>query len=191
MKLKNLSNFKYQFIKFELIKLRLIKKNDNSNVKKEIDQLEIFFKTACRIIFQYTKKKKTILFVGIPQSIQTQHKHIIKKTKHLFLSQSYDNKGLLSNNFSDQNKNTPSIPLVFRNFKRKSIDLIVILNPKSQDTLVKDSLKLKIPTLVFTSYSKITEKGSYNIPCELTDFYKIHYFFSRLLLRVTLKNFKK
>ena len=51
MKLKKLNNLSSKFIKFELIKLKILQKySEQYNLKRKIDQLSIFFKKALYII---------------------------------------------------------------------------------------------------------------------------------------------
>ena len=59
MKIKKLYNLSSKFIKFELIKIKILQKySEQYNLKKKIDQLGIFFKKALYIISHYNKIKK-------------------------------------------------------------------------------------------------------------------------------------
>jgi len=63
MKIKKLYNLSSKFIKFELIKIKILQKySEQYNLKKKIDQLGIFFKKALYIISHYNKIKKKNTF---------------------------------------------------------------------------------------------------------------------------------
>ena len=196
MKLKKLCNLKSNFIKFELIKLKILQKySDKFTLKKKIEELEIFLKKALMIIFHFNKKRKRILFIGIPQKIQNQYKHKLKKTKHSFLPESYSTTDLLTNKFitlknlKDNNRShvfdETKIKLAKNRFLlKKAFDLIVIVNPISQLFLIKkEASKLQIPLIILTKEdSGVTESGFYLIPGELSDAKNLKNFFYLLLL---------
>ena len=196
MKLKKLSNLRSKFIKFELIKLKILQKySEKFFLKKKIEQFGVFLKKALMIIFQYNKNKKKILFIGIPQKIQNQYKHKLKKTRHTFLPEYYSTIDLVSNKFitgiSLKDKNSSflfdetKIKLAKnRVFLKKKFNLIVIVNSKLVLPLIKkEALKLKIPMVVLTTKEiGITEGSFYLIPGELTDFEKLKKNFLLFLL---------
>lgn len=189
MKLKKLYNLSSKFIKFELIKLKILQKySEQYNLKRKIDQFGLFFKKSLFIINHYNKIKKKILFIGIPQKIQNQHKHKLKKTKHSFLPDSYFTRNLFTNKFR-----TYGYLELAKNqvLLKKKFHLIVVVNSKLLLPLIKkESLKWKIPMIILTTEKVgITEDNFYYIPGELTNFAKLkRNFFSLLLTPVLKKN---
>lgn len=189
MKLKKLNNLSSKFIKFELIKLKILQKySEQYNLKRKIDQLSIFFKKALYIISYINKIKKKILFIGIPQKIQSQYKHKLKKTKHSFLPDSYYTKNLFTNKFR-----TYGYLELAKNqiLLKKDFNLIVVVNSKLLLPLLKkEALKWKIPMVILTTDEiKMTESSFYYIPGELTNFAKLkRNFFSLLLTPILKKN---
>ena len=189
MKLKKSYNLSSKFIKFELIKLKILQKySEQFNLKRKIDQLSIFFKKALYIISYINKIKKKILFIGIPQKIQNEYKHKLKKTKHSFLPDSYYTRNLFTNKFR-----TYGYLELAKNqiLLKKEFNLIVVVNSKLLLPLLKkESLKWKIPMVILTTDEmKMTESSFYYIPGELTNFAKLkRNFFSLLLTPILKKN---
>jgi hypothetical protein len=187
MKLKKLYNLSSKFIKFELIKLKILQKySEKFNLKRKIDQLGVFFKKALRIISYYNEINKKILFIGIPQKVQNQYKHKLKKTKHSFLPDSYHTKNLFTNKFRIYRSLVLAKNQVLL---KKEFDLIVVVNSKLLLPLIKkEALKWKIPMVFLTTEEiSITEGSFYLIPGELTDFVKLKRNFFTLLLTPILK----
>lgn len=189
MKLKKLYNLSSKFIKFELIKLKILQKySEKFNLKRKIDQLGIFLKKSLSIISHINKNKKKILFIGIPQKIQNQYKYRLKKTKHSFLPDSYHTRNLVTNKFR-----TYRFLKIAKNqiLLKNEFDLIVVINSKLLLPLIqKEALKWKIP-MVFLTTEKIgiTESSFYVIPGELVGFAKLkRNFFSLLLAPILKKN---
>lgn len=167
MKLKKITNLKYKLIKFELIKSKILQ---NNILNPRFEDLEIYLKKILLIIFQYHLNNKKILFVGISKAIQNNYKNKLKKTKHLFLPNSYWIKGLLTNKItvfkyikkrvnlftSDKIKN-------YFLFKNKP-DLIVLFDVKIQADLLKEAAKLKIPVITLNFDIKNNKEVSYQLP---------------------------
>lgn len=149
MKLKKLSYLKYKLIKIEFFKSKLYRKSLQS-----FDLAETYLKKAISIIFQYHMKNKKILFVGVNKKIQNKYKHVLKKTKHLFLPEKYWIKGLLTNKvtvFKYIKKSFSSTKIKNYFLLKKSPNLIVIFNKQSQASIIKEAIKLKIPVIVLNS----------------------------------------
>ena len=189
MKSKKLTNLKLKFIKLELIKLKAINNFSKvSSMKQEIVEFILFLRKAFAIVYKYHINKKKILFVDVSQRSQNKIKFLLKLTKHYLLTKNYNNKGFLTNKFktiNNYNKNSNNNSFLIK----KSFDLIIILNPKQQTILIKDALKLKIPTITFKYHTEITNNNIYNIPCELLRFELIKKRFFLLLIKSTLKRF--
>jgi ribosomal protein S2 len=164
MKLKKITNLKYKLIKFELIKSKISQNNIFNN------NVEVYLKKALLVIFQYHLNNKKILFVGISKTTQNKYEKTLKKTKHLFLPDSYWIKGLLTNKVT-----------VFKYIKKRVIfftsnrvknyfllknkpSLIVLFDAKIQSSLVKEAVKLKIPVIAFNSDMLHSNGITYQLP---------------------------
>lgn len=149
MKLKKLSHLKYKLIKIEFIKSKIYQKSLQS-----FDLAGTYLKKAIFLIFQYHIKNKKILFVGVNKKIQNKYKHVLKKTKHLFLPEKYWIKGLLTNKVTvfKYIKNSFSSTKIKNYFLlKKSPNLIVIFNEQNQASIIKEAIKLKIPVIVLNT----------------------------------------
>lgn len=82
-----------------LIKLKLAEiraQNFYLNSKNFVN-LTTRLKRAFKIIYKYHINKKKIMFVGIYQKVTQNFKKLLKKTKHVFLPDSFWNYGILTN----------------------------------------------------------------------------------------------
>jgi len=101
-------------------------------------ELELHFKKIFSIIFQYHKNNKTIIFLDSPYKFKTK--------QHLFLSTLQWMPGLLTNKqYIDTNSYLPRK----HSFLNKSPDLFVVFNSKTDNSLLKEISKLKIPVFMF------------------------------------------
>lgn len=202
MKLKKVKYTKSNYIKFELMKLKILQRySDKYTLKSKIEQLASFLKKALKVITEYHLERKKILFIGIPQTIQSHYIHQFKATKHTFLPESYSTTNLLTNKFitlkdlKDKSRshifNETRIKLAKNRFLlKKQFDLIVVVNPTSLFSLMKkEVLKLKIPMVVLTlEEMSLNEEYFYLIPGSLSDLDKLKITF---LLRFLKPIFKK
>lgn len=201
MKLKKVSHSKLNFIKFELMKLKILQKySDKFTLKSKIAQLAVLLKKALMVISIYHYERNKILFIGIPQKTQNHYKHKLKRTKHIFLPESYSTTDLLTNKFITLKNlkeklrphafNETRIKLAKNRFLlKKQFDLIVVVNSTSLFPLIKkEALKLKIPIVVLTIEEPgMTEVNSYLIPGELSDLDKLKTIFLSTLLKPIFK----
>jgi hypothetical protein len=205
MKLKKSHKLKFNFIKFELIKLKILQRySDKFILKSKIEQLTVLLKKALKVISGYHKKRKKILFIGVPQKTQSLYKHKLKRTKHTFLPESYSTTDILTNKFitlkdlkdkhSSHGFNETRIKLAKNRFLlKKRFDLIVVVNSTSLLPLIKkEVLKLKIPMVVLTrEETGITEGNFYLIPGELSYDEKLRNFFLLLLLKPIFQRYSR
>jgi len=128
------------------------KKKFYSNKNKK--DLLLYLKKAILTIFNYHKHKKTILFIG--NFSNKKNLLINKKLKknHIFLSHCDWVYGMLTNKNSfikslrkKNDKRLKDYNLQKYVLKTKKPDLIVILNLTNNQDILKESLKLKIPTI--------------------------------------------
>lgn len=201
MKLKKVKYSKSNFIKFELMKLKILQGySDKFALKSKIEQLAVFLKKALVVITEYHLERKKILFIGIPQTIQRRYKHRLKKTKHTFLPESYSTTNLLTNKFialkdlKDKSRlgvfNETRVKLAKNRFLlKKQFDLIVVVNPTSLFSLIKkEVLKLKLPMVVLTlEEMSLNEEYFYFIPGTLSDLDKLKRIFLSWFLKPIFK----
>ena len=96
MKIKRIKSKTKQLLKFHVIKSRVYDKNEqiNSLPNVNISKLIIKLKKSLQIIFRYHKEKKRILFIGIPEIIETK---INSETNHIAIPNFYNIYGLFVN----------------------------------------------------------------------------------------------
>ena len=175
MKLEIINPLNYKLIKLEIIKSKVVTNYLNKfQFESNLTQFEIYLKKALLIIFNYHVNNKKILFIGISKDIL--NKSLKNKTNHIFLPKSYWIKGLLTNkltvfksiktslNQTDQNK-LDKLKNYFL-LKHKP-NLIVVFNVESSKPILLETVKLKIPVIIFnpdllTSSSTLYQiKGDY------------------------------
>ena len=178
MKLKNINQFNYKLIKLEIIKSKIISNYLNKfQFETNLTQFEIYLKKAFLIIFQYHINNKKILFIGIPKEISANYIKNLKKTNHIFLPESYWIKGLLTNKLTIFKSIKNSLEIIKQNkldriknyflLKHKP-NLIVLFNTKSPKPILMETVKLKIPVIIFNpnlltnSTTLYQIKGNYN-----------------------------
>lgn len=206
MKLKKLQNLRSNFIKFELIKLKILQRySDKFTLKSKIKELAVLLKKSLLIMSGYHKKRKKILFIGIPQKIQSLYKHKLKRTKHTFLPESYSTTDLLTNKFitlkdlkdtySSHAFNETRIKLAKNRFLlKKQFDLVVVINSTTLLPLIKKEVSnLKIPIVILTNKeTSITEENFYLIPGELPfEDNKLRNFFFSLFLKPIFQRYSR
>ncbi len=140
---KNNKIFELYLIKNKIYKQPIKKKEEIENLfESNFSQTILNFKKILNIIYQYNKKNKQILFLGVPENNFLKNTNLTS-TKHIIISDLFDIKNLQNN---DIKKN--------KLFEIKSIkpNLIVIFdhNPKKYKSIVEENLKKKIPLIVFT-----------------------------------------
>jgi len=124
------------------------------NQTKNKKDLLLYLKKAILTIFNYHKHNKTILFVG---NFSNKNKMLINKKllkNHIFLLNSNWIYGILTNKNSfikslqkNNDKRLKDYNLQKYITKKKKPDLIVILSMKNNQDILKEALKLKIPTI--------------------------------------------
>lgn len=144
MKIRKLKS--KQIISLYLLKSKtydsvISKKNiSNSLVKSHLTEILASFKKSLHIIFQYHKKNKLILFIGLPENLRTK---INKSTHHVALSKFVNLKG---SNFSvSKNEN-------FLKDNKKPY-LIILIDHVNMDEVIKESYLAKIPLICINTVS--------------------------------------
>ena len=123
------------------------KKNISSSfIKSYFSETLTSFKKALNIIFQYHKKNKLILFIGLPENLRIK---INKSTRHVALSKFANIKGVNFNVAKNEN---------FSKHKKKPY-LIILVDHINMDEIIKESYLAKIPLICLNG---VSEKYSFN-----------------------------
>jgi len=99
MKLKKIRIKKYKLMRMYLTKYEAyIKDNSFMFVSDNVlDRLEISFKKALFIIYQYHIYDKRILFIGLPYSRERKILRVFLNSNHIFIPRSVWQQGLIGN----------------------------------------------------------------------------------------------
>jgi len=169
MKLKNISLKKFKLLKLQLTKSKIYK-SYNFVENQNFDFLELHFKKALQIIYNYHYYDKKIAFISIPESAQKDWKKAIHRTNHFFIPKSVWIQGVLLNkksifkniqrqvSMSPLNKNIESLFLI-----QQKLDLVVIFDNDSEFGILKEINKLKIPVIVVGTNLKLRETFLYSV----------------------------
>lgn len=158
-----------ELLKHHIIKNRIYEtelKTSNYELP-EINSAEIILsvKKVTRVIFQYHKNKKNILFIGLPKNIETQvnlqtHHSAVPKISNIF--------GLFVNNSIIKNLHFKSFitrqdaPLVISKLQNKP-DLIVIFESIEKNAILKESYKSRIPVIQFNETGTKKNKDKFEL----------------------------
>lgn len=143
------------------MKLKLIKKNNNSNLFKfnilksqfynqqmflnnlKFETLTINLRQTLKLIYEYHLNNKLIYFVNFPNIENQKLKQKFKKTKHKFFSEQ-----LLAKKLKDKIFLKPSC--------------IILFNCNIKDISLNNLLQLNIPIVLFNNLSLIDSNFTYN-----------------------------
>ncbi len=144
----------------QILKLHLLKfKTYESFVKKSspkllmdshLTQIIVNFKKVLKVIYQYNKTQKRILFIGLPKKLELK---INKLTNHVAVPSDFDVQRILSNNFQyTKNKKrdltSDYLKSLFPKLS-KSPDLVVLVSHSKAQSVISESYYLKIPLIFF------------------------------------------
>ena len=152
MKLKKLQ-FK-QILKLHLLKYRTYEqplKNNNFNLITDLtlNQVIVNFKKILQVIFQYHKRNKRVLFIGLPKKLELK---INKTTNHAAISKDFNIQGIISNNFNLDELKTKHKLFSFKSLLPKLLkrpDLVVIVSHDKKLNILKECSVAKIPIINF------------------------------------------
>lgn len=150
MKLKNIRIKKYKLLNFFLLKYKTYEKEVFSFTNtKFLDDLELNFKKALFIIYQYHIWNKKILFVGVPYSNNSKFLKVLIRSNHSFIPKSIWLNGLIGNKNSISKQSRVSSH--FKNFLKIQTNphLIVLFNGSDSINLISEVVKLDIPIILF------------------------------------------
>ena len=145
-KLKSKQILSLYLLKSKTYDSHISKKNISSSfVKSYFSETLTSFKKALNIIFQYHKKNKLILFIGLPENLRIR---INKSTRHVALSKFANIKGVNFNVAKNGN--------YFKNSKKPY--LIVLIDHINLEEIIQESYLAKIPLICING---ISEKYSF------------------------------
>jgi len=165
MKIKKINQTNYSFTKLNLLNLKYyLKFSGNNNhkpfINKNINELNLNIKNSLRVIFEYHKLKKNIVFVGFNDIKNLKFSLLFKKFKYNILNKDVWVNGILCNSNSIKYYlNSKRLERFFKkenilflkkfiNIKKK-VNLIIVYNINDNLHLIKESKKLKIPVISF------------------------------------------
>lgn len=157
----NKSNF---LIKLKLAEIRLQNFYLNLN---NLNDFTIRLKRALKVIYKYHINKKKIMFVGIKENINPYFKKLLKKSKHIFLPDSFWNYGILTNpSVSLYNLKKTSKFFANRTFlKLKKINLVVILESSFKKIIFNECNKVRLPIIFLSeNFPTLNSIKNYNFP---------------------------
>lgn len=151
MKLKQIRIKKYKLLRFYLAKYEAYIKDCSSFVASDkiLDRLELSFKKALFIIYQYHIYNKLILFVGVPYSSDKRFLKVLKSSNHVFLPKSIWKKGLIGNKVSLVKKSKDFFFLKRIADLKDNPHLIVLFNEDKSNNLILEASRLCIPIVCF------------------------------------------
>jgi len=165
MKIKKINQTNYSFTKLNLLNLKYYLKilgnnNHKLSINKNINELNLNIKNSLRMIFEYHKLKKNLVFVGFNDIKNFKFSLLFKKFKYNILNKNVWVNGILCNSNSIKYYlNSKRLERFFKkenilflkkfiNIKKK-VDLIIVYNINDNLHLIKESKKLKIPVISF------------------------------------------
>jgi ribosomal protein S2 len=163
MKLKHIKIKKYKMMRLYLSKYEAYKTSKIAfgSIDTILDRLEIGLKRALFVIYQYHIFNKTILFIGLPQSMDKRFVQVLLKSKHIFVPSYAWEKGSMGNkmSISKQSRNFS----YFKKFleMKNNPQLIVLLNEGRLQNIVPECQKLCIPIVYIGSHTEEIDSNSY------------------------------
>lgn len=156
MKITTLTKYKTKLLKLKLLKTKVYKNKKNFNYVL-LKTIETRLKKALHIIYKFHVANKKILFIGTPLQLNNKIKQLLKHKKHSFIPTSIWMSGIIANSkasFKHLSKrytraHDKSSKFLF-NLKNK-IDLIVILNEKTNFNALKESSLKRVPIISLDS----------------------------------------
>lgn len=164
MKLKILKKYNNKTLQLNILKLKLYKKKQSSNLN--FKKIELNLKKILNLIYEYHINKKKILFLEFPKSF----KHTLKNTKHILIPNHIISTDILNNkiiNFNNFNTMLQNKKISLNTIKillklNKKIDLLVIYNSSDvYGSIIEKSYKSKTP--IIYCFNKLNNKIAYKI----------------------------
>lgn len=153
-------------INYSLFNLLNIKSNSSNNFNiNSYKSLELNLKKILKIIFEFHKANKTVVFIGFPVSLNLNFISLFKKYNYIFLNKNTWVNGTLSNSpalvshinskklLKVVQKNNLLFLTQFSNLikLKKKPDLIILFDDIHAENLIYECQKVKIPVISFSS----------------------------------------
>lgn len=122
----------------------------------DLNQTVINLRNALKLIYEYNKSNKKILFVGFPELEKKKFNKLLKNS-HYYINHNLWINGLLSN------KQIILSNSKFKTLKKKP-DLLVIYQNSIELETLKEGINLNIPIVSFTNVHDNINKIPYSIP---------------------------
>jgi len=178
MKVKNIKLKKNKLLKLYLIQNKIYIKNLknfvlNNNIIFNLEHIEQYFKKALKIIYEFHKNNRKILFIGFSKFYS-----LLKNTQHYYVPEKMWINGSINNRHSilrflykkliNINTTNNKKYLFLKNFKTLlnitiKPSLIVIFNTNFNNDLKKEFFNLDIPIIQFGVNKYSTKQISYKI----------------------------
>lgn len=211
MKLDNTSNNnKINYNKLNLLNIKSHLRISDKNFFKfnSYKNLELNLKKILKIIFEYHKSNKTIIFIGFPFSSNYNFMTLFNKYNYIFLDKNTWVNGTLCNSpalvshikskkiYRRLRKNNLVFLSQFNSLVKlkKKPDLIVLFDDFHSENLISECLKVKIPVISFVSTFKIHPSTLFNVFFLENNSYSkqlIHRYIYFLLSSILARYFKK
>jgi ribosomal protein S2 len=179
MKLRKIKQKKYKLLKLHLLKSQVYKNNLKNkifeeHVSKNLEQTELYFKKALKIIYESHLNNFKILFVGLPKMAPKVFEDLLKSTPHFFIPSNLWINSFFANRVSISRFLTLKKQNFDRKISMKNINnllsirtkprLVVVLDQDIKTDLVKELVNLDIPVILFGTHSSFSSQVSYPIP---------------------------
>lgn len=144
---------KLHLLKYKTYEQSLKKSHSNLITDLTLNQVITDFKKILQVIFQYHTQNKKILFIGLPQNLESK---VNKETQHVAISKSFNVQGLISNTSStglmsvkqESKQNLSNFRLLLPKLANKT-DLVVVLSHEKKEAVLKECFIAKIPVINF------------------------------------------
>ena len=211
MKLDNTLNNKINYNKLNLLSIKShLRISDKSFFKiNSYKNLELNLKKILKIVFEYHKSNKTIIFIGFPFSSNYNFMTLFNKYNYIFLDKNTWVNGTLCNSpalvshikskkiYRRLRKNNLVFLSQFNSLVKlkKKPDLIILFDDIHAEKLISECKKVKIPVISFLSSAQQKQKSTLfhvflleknNYPKQL-----IHKYIYFLLSSILSRYFKK
>lgn len=173
MKVKNFKS--KQILKLHLLNSKTYEhviKNVSSDFLTNFNLTKIMydFKSFLNIIFEYHRSNKKILFVGLPQILESK---VNRLTNHLAVNCNFELQNLTANNLVKLSKSSTTKDLILSKFLLSKLaqkpDLVVLLTHEKKQNFIIEKTLAKTPLIVF-SLNNDFKNYSQNICYNLTGF---------------------
>ena len=162
-----------QLLKLNLLRSKVyeqpIKKMKFDNlIDSNLNQIIVDIKKILQIIFQYHQIEKRILFVGLPQKLESR---INRYTRHVAIPKNFDVQGMISNpNWKSLKTGKNSTKILLKGTSKfllpkltKRLDLIVLFEHEKSRMICSEAEVAKIPLISFGTDSETSNMASYKV----------------------------